>query len=116
MACFFRSYYRYPSKAILLTGRSHNSAAPYFCLSDAPQSTSGSCANVVLPAPEPMHLLFTLLEGTNQVQLAWTLPAGYVAPVPEPSTWAMIILGFCGIGFVGYRRKFTPPSEHTTNG
>lgn len=29
-----------------------------------------------------------------------------VAPaVPEPSTWAMMILGFCGVGFMAYRRK-----------
>jgi hypothetical protein len=25
--------------------------------------------------------------------------------VPEPSTWAMMILGFCGLGFMTYRRK-----------
>ena len=25
--------------------------------------------------------------------------------VPEPSTWAMMILGFCGLGFMAYRRK-----------
>ncbi len=25
--------------------------------------------------------------------------------VPEPSTWAMMILGFCGLGFMMYRRK-----------
>jgi hypothetical protein len=25
--------------------------------------------------------------------------------VPEPSTWAMLILGFAGIGFMAYRRK-----------
>lgn len=28
-----------------------------------------------------------------------------VAAVPEPSTWAMMILGFLGVGFVAYRRK-----------
>jgi hypothetical protein len=28
-----------------------------------------------------------------------------VSSVPEPSTWAMMILGFCGIGFMAYRRK-----------
>lgn len=29
-----------------------------------------------------------------------------VAPaVPETSTWSMMILGFCGLGFMGYRRK-----------
>jgi hypothetical protein len=27
------------------------------------------------------------------------------AAVPEPSTWAMIILGFAGVGFMAYRRK-----------
>jgi len=26
-------------------------------------------------------------------------------PVPEPSTWAMMILGFGGVGFMAYRRK-----------
>jgi hypothetical protein len=28
-----------------------------------------------------------------------------IAAVPEPSTWAMMILGFAGIGFMAYRRK-----------
>jgi hypothetical protein len=28
-----------------------------------------------------------------------------ISAVPEPSTWAMLILGFVGIGFLGYRRK-----------
>ena len=27
------------------------------------------------------------------------------AAVPEPSTWAMMILGFMGVGFMAYRRK-----------
>jgi hypothetical protein len=31
-----------------------------------------------------------------------------VAAVPEPSTWAMMILGFAGIGFMAYRRKSKP--------
>jgi len=28
-----------------------------------------------------------------------------VAAVPEPSTWAMMILGFCGLGFMASRRR-----------
>jgi hypothetical protein len=28
--------------------------------------------------------------------------------VPEPSTWAMMLLGFAGIGFMAYRRKSSP--------
>jgi PEP-CTERM motif len=27
------------------------------------------------------------------------------ASVPEPSTWAMLVLGFAGVGFIAYRRK-----------
>lgn len=30
-----------------------------------------------------------------------------VSAVPEPSTWAMMILGFLGLGFLGYRKKTT---------
>jgi hypothetical protein len=30
------------------------------------------------------------------------------ASVPEPSTWAMMILGFAGVGFMAYRRKSKP--------
>jgi hypothetical protein len=31
-----------------------------------------------------------------------------VNAVPEPSTWAMLILGFAGVGFMAYRRKSQP--------
>ena len=30
-----------------------------------------------------------------------------VAPIPEASTWAMMVLGFLGLGFVAARRKGT---------
>ena len=26
------------------------------------------------------------------------------SPIPEPSTWAMMLLGFAGLGFAGYRK------------
>ena len=32
-----------------------------------------------------------------------------VSGVPEPSTWAMMILGFCGVGFMACRRKGAAP-------
>jgi PEP-CTERM motif len=41
----------------------------------------------------------TITEGT-----------GITAAVPEPSTWAMMILGFCGLGFIAYRRKQNGPA------
>jgi hypothetical protein len=30
---------------------------------------------------------------------------GTIGSVPEPSTWAMMILGFAGVGFMAYRRR-----------
>lgn len=30
---------------------------------------------------------------------------GVITAVPEPATWAMMILGFIGVGFVAYRRR-----------
>jgi hypothetical protein len=30
---------------------------------------------------------------------------GIADPVPEPSTWAMMILGFLGLGFMAYRKR-----------
>jgi hypothetical protein len=36
-----------------------------------------------------------------------TLAQGLTSAVPEPSTWAMMILGFAGVGFMTYRRRKT---------
>jgi PEP-CTERM motif len=38
-------------------------------------------------------------------------PAGYVVPVPEASTWAMMLLGFVGLGFAGYRKSRRPAAS-----
>jgi len=33
----------------------------------------------------------------------------FIAPaVPELSTWAMLVVGFAGVGFMAYRRKSEP--------
>jgi len=36
------------------------------------------------------------------------LVTGFTTAVPEPSTWAMMILGFMGVGFMAYRRRGQP--------
>jgi hypothetical protein len=41
----------------------------------------------------------------NAVGSEFTNFAFIVTGVPEPSTWAMMILGFFGLGFMAYRRK-----------
>jgi len=38
-------------------------------------------------------------------KLILDVTAGSAPVVPEPSTWAMMLLGFAGLGFAGYRRK-----------
>jgi PEP-CTERM motif len=34
--------------------------------------------------------------------------------VPEPSTWAMVLLGFAGLGFLGYRSTGSAGSASRT--
>lgn len=51
---------------------------------------------------------FTSISWTNPVAENWYGFTVGVAAVPEPSTWAMMILGFLGVGFMAYRRKSTP--------
>ena len=45
------------------------------------------------------NVLLELVEGNKFVS---------VRGVPEPSTWAMMILGFGGVGFMAHRRKSKP--------
>jgi hypothetical protein len=44
--------------------------------------------------------------GPGQERFAEVATIGIVTPkgVPEPSTWAMMLLGFAGLAFAGYRR------------
>jgi hypothetical protein len=37
-----------------------------------------------------------------------TVTPAIASSVPEPSTWAMMILGFAGVGVIAYRRKSKP--------
>ncbi|MEH2527756.1 MULTISPECIES: choice-of-anchor K domain-containing protein [unclassified Bradyrhizobium] len=45
-------------------------------------------------------------RGTSTLKIVADFTFATAAPpVPEPSTWAMMILGFGGVGFMAYRRK-----------
>jgi hypothetical protein len=44
----------------------------------------------------------TYVEGNGAPSI---LSLDVTSPVPEASTWAMMILGFCGVGFMAYRRN-----------
>jgi hypothetical protein len=41
---------------------------------------------------------------TSYTQALEFTPASFTPGTPEPSTWAMMLLGFAGLGFVGYRQ------------
>lgn len=43
--------------------------------------------------------------GPNFISETGTFEFGVASAVPELSTWAMMILGFCGLGFMAHRRK-----------
>jgi hypothetical protein len=54
--------------------------------------------------------LDNILEGRSYINFHTTQFGGgeirgNISPVPEPSTWAMMILGFAAVGFMAYRRR-----------
>jgi len=51
---------------------------------------------------------FIDLNGLSGINAAPCSGVCTIAAVPEPSTWAMMILGFGGVGFLAYRRKSKP--------
>jgi len=49
--------------------------------------------------------IFASLSNANGGAETFTAVGAPVAAVPEPSTWAMMILGFACVGFMAYRRR-----------
>jgi len=48
---------------------------------------------------------FTCSDFIGSLAISSGPGAGLSAAVPEPSTWAMMILGFLGVGFLAYRHR-----------
>ena len=79
-----------------------------------PQARGGFSLN---PMSYTMQLQFAIPDGASSIQIGWAGYGIYTPPViaesvPEPSTWAMLLIGFAGIGFASYRRMLligTPP-------
>jgi PEP-CTERM motif len=68
-------------------------------------TASGLTGNIFLQSNNDLYRVNTLGPFASGYVSASSAP---VAAVPEPSTWAMMILGFVGIGFMAYRRKSRP--------
>jgi hypothetical protein len=71
----------------------------------APGISSWVQENVVFTASSsPVTITFSV-AGQNAADISIGLDKVNISAVPEPATWAMMILGFLGVGFVAYRRK-----------
>jgi hypothetical protein len=80
-----------------LNAAAHNQSDTRFVIGGSLLSISGPFAN---------EQLFAIFGPQTALAPAAVLTfETSVAAVPEPSTWAMMIIGFAGVGFVAYRRK-----------
>jgi hypothetical protein len=57
---------------------------------------------------DPPTLSLNLPKGASVTTASGVFDNFTSAPVPEPSTWAMMLLGFAGLGFFGYRQRRKP--------
>jgi hypothetical protein len=83
--------------------------------SNAPGSTSGGYTLQFLLGGEygecASNVVCGFIAGPGgNTNLYNALGPTTISAVPEPSTWAMIVLGFCGLGFLAHRRKSGPAS------
>jgi hypothetical protein len=67
-------------------------------------SNLGTNANDPLVMPETPFLSSTVTFFGGNVLLADGSSSLPTLGAPEPSTWAMMLVGFAGLGFAGYRR------------
>jgi hypothetical protein len=70
------------------------------------------------PISYSVQLEYVIPTGANSIQIGWDGNSVYSPPVmassvPEASTWAMMLIGLAGIGFVGYRRSRARQSAFT---
>jgi hypothetical protein len=92
---------------------SFDEAAEYFLLKTGGGNKVAYFFNL---SDSPLHLTYTQNPTPGAGRgLSHTADFGAInvdvnptAAVPEPSTWAMMILGFAGVGFIAYRRKSKP--------
>lgn len=74
----------------------------------APVTSSWTKESILFTAgASPDTISFNVAAQSNR-DISIGLDKISISAVPEPSTWAMIVLGFFGVGFVAYRKKGGP--------
>jgi phospholipase/lecithinase/hemolysin len=89
---------------ILANAASHgftNTTDPCYSFTGVPTSAASNTG--CSPANVDTFLFFNDVHPTAPVQALWA--QGFEAAVPEPSTWALLLIGFSGLAFAGYRRS-----------
>jgi hypothetical protein len=86
-------------------------ASPCFAFSRAPlyYGTLQLAFNTPLPSfgTDPFDVgnsWETFSFGFPGLPVRYLLSGDVVATIPEPATWAMMVIGFAGLGFAGYRK------------
>jgi hypothetical protein len=88
---------------LIIGGTTYVSSPGEVFIDTSPEFTVASA-----PSPVGFDLYYVEANGAPAV-LDLNLSGGNLAgPIPEPSTWAMMILGFFGVGLIAYRRKSKP--------
>jgi outer membrane lipase/esterase len=77
-----------------------NTTDPCYAFTALPTSTASNTG--CSPANVDTFLFFNDVHPTAPVQALWA--QGFETAVPEPSTWAMLVIGFLSLAFAGYRR------------
>jgi hypothetical protein len=82
-----------------------NSSVSFISRSGSSLTIFGPYNDVVQVGPITGGSFTNFARSTNVG--VWTLidPAVITPSVPEPSTWAMMLAGFAGLGFAGWRKK-----------
>jgi hypothetical protein len=70
-----------------------------------PCSFNPNCQVIAGSAFLPGGSYYADVSGLGGSTAGYTGGVATVAAIPEPSTWAMLLLGFVGVGFVAYRRR-----------
>jgi len=103
-----------PTGVNLLQGHTYVAFLSTFGIAgNSGQATVGACFNAGCTTSDPNlgNLVYANVfpDGTTTWSNAFGIYdatfSATVSAVPEPSTWAMMILGFFGVGFLAYRRR-----------
>ncbi len=71
----------------------------------APVTTSWTKESIIFTAGATADPISFNVAPQSNSDISIGLDKISISAVPEPSTWAMIVLGFFGVGFMAYRKK-----------